>query len=66
MTLVKDFLMENNGHQLLDTNYSCIAYYNRYANSVNDEIKLALVRLMKMQSHEPIQYMLSIKALLDK
>lgn len=65
MAAIKEFLINNNGKLLLNDNYPCTAYYNKYSINANEEVKYALLRLMKMQVYEPIQYMLSIKALLD-
>lgn len=61
----RTYLQNNNGHKLLDADYDCVMYYNNNTSKCNMEMRQALMRLVQMQKNAPIQYMLSVKALLD-
>lgn len=61
----RNYLFNNNGHILLNTDYESTTYYNNHVLKFNDKEKEAMLRLVKMQKIDPVQYMLSVKALLD-
>lgn len=62
---LKEYLIKNDGEKLLNPHYECSEYYNKHSQNLSVEQRNSLIRLMKMQFHDPIQYILSIKVLLD-